>query len=113
MSKTFEELADSGDIVSTKSLLAFDEEIFCKRCGSVFTLMEGNWEGKHPDYPGVDAIGIRCPQCERVNVSYYKTALLHRLEGRIENATPGKQRTKAIKKYRREFLKVQKKYGNI
>lgn len=111
--KSFEELADSGEIVSTKSLLAFDEEIYCKVCGGTFTLMDGNWEGSHPEFPGVKAVGIKCPHCERVNVSYYQTQSLIKLENRIGKLGPGKQREKAIKKYQREFIGVQKKYGSF
>jgi hypothetical protein len=113
MGKTFEELADSGEIVSTRSLLAFDEDIYCRVCKNSFTLMDGNWEGTHPEYPGVKAFGIKCPHCERVNVSYYKTNTLIKLEKRIGRLTDGKHRDKAIRRYQREFVKVQKRYGEI
>lgn len=104
---------DSGEMVAMKSALALDEDLFCKRCGSNFTLAEGGWEGTHPEYEGLRAYGIQCPSCEIVNVAYYKTGTLFRLEARIKRAKSEKQRQKAIKKYEREFIRVQKTYGNI
>lgn len=113
----FREQLESGEIVTTKSLLAFDEDILCRVCGHTFTLAEGNWEGAHPDFAGVKAIGIMCPNCERVNVAYYRTSTLAKLEKRIEKLSDEdkdpKAIDKAVRKYRREFIKVQKKYGNV
>lgn len=107
------DLIDKGEIVNTKAALAFDEEIFCKVCKSTFTLAEANWEGEHPTYPGVKAFGLKCPVCDRVNVSYYKTPNILKLEKRLQRLSPGKAKDKARNKYEREFVKVQKKYGNL
>lgn len=107
--KVLEKL-DSGELVATKSALAFDEDIFCKQCGSTFTLAEGNWEGTHPDFPGGKAVGLKCPSCQRVNVAYYKTNTLIKLEKRLRRLGPGKAKAQAQRKYENEFLKVQRKY---
>lgn len=111
--KRVAELYDSGEMVNLESALALDEGIYCKRCGNEFTLAEGKWEGTHPDFSQVKAFGIMCPTCERVNVAYYKTDKLFRMEQKIRDAKSPKQYDKAIKKYQREFVRVQKHYGNI
>ncbi len=102
-----------GDIVFTKSLLAFDEDLVCRRCGHIFTLTEGNWEGKHPKYNQVKAIGLCCPNCKNVNVAYYKTKKLMALEEKIRKAPSYQQKRKRQGKYQREFLRVQKRYGGL
>ena len=109
----FNELADSGEIVSTKSLLALDEDLICRRCSAIFTLAEANWEGKHPEFESVTAIGFQCPKCRITNVAYYKTAKLYDLERAIDKAVTQDQFDKGVKKYRREFIQVQKKYGGV
>lgn len=110
MNNDIQDKIASGEIISMKSLLAFDEDIFCKRCGNTFTLIEGNWEGSHPKYPAVKAVGLKCPFCERVNVSYYKTQSLTTLENRLGRVS-GKAREQAFRKYYREFMKVQQRYA--
>lgn len=108
---------DSGDIIDMDSMLVYDEDLSCKRCNTVFTLAEGKWKGTHPKYKGVQAHGIKCPNCERVNVSYYKTKGLIKLENRVrklyENGRSLVQLDKAIRKYKRQFIQVQKTYGEI
>ena len=109
----FDELADSGDIVSTKSLLALDEDLVCYRCSHIFTLAEGNYEGKHPKYENITGHGIMCPKCKRVNIAYWKTPELYALEKDIDSASTQKQLDKRVAKYQRKFLAVQNKYGNV
>lgn len=107
------DLAQKGEIVSTKSLLAFDEELVCKQCGHIFPLAEGTWFGEHPKFKGIELHGIKCPQCERVNVTYVKTPRLKALEKIIDNAQTIAKEDKARAKYKREFSRVQKKFGRI
>lgn len=102
---------DSGEIVNMKSQLAFDEDIVCRVCNAIFTLAESNWEGRHPEYSGVLAIGMKCPNCERVNVTYWKTQYLIKLEKRLDRLIHPKQMHKARNKYQKEFMRVQKQYG--
>lgn len=108
---------DKGDIISMDSILAFDEDMTCKRCNAVFTLAESKWKGTHPKYKGVQAHGVKCPNCERVNVAYYKSQKLIKLESRLrrvfENNKSERQITAALNKYKKEFLNVQKFYGEI
>lgn len=108
---------NSGEIVSIDSLMAFDEDITCKRCKAVFTLAEGRWKGTHQKYSGVEAHGLKCPNCERVNVSYYKTKTLNKYEKRLkrlyEESKSIKQTMAALRKYQKEFMNVQKRYGGI
>lgn len=108
---------DNGELINMDSLMAFDEDLTCKRCNAVFSLIEGKWEGKHPKYSGIKAVGIKCPQCERVNVSYYKTGTLIKLENRLrrlyKESHSMKQISKALNKYKREFIRVQETYGEI
>jgi len=110
--KTEFELANEGEIVSTKSALALDEDVFCKQCGNIFTLAESNWEMPHPNFRGVKLHGMQCPRCKVVNVTYVKTPKLRRLEQKIEDA-PFALRQKRRKQYQREFKKVQKLFGTI
>lgn len=112
MTSTLEQKVDSGDIVSMKSLLAFDEDIVCRVCNSKFTLAEGNWEGVHPQYSAVKAIGLMCPNCKRVNVAYYKTATLDTLENRVVKKK-GKAKEQALRKYINEFMRVQNQYAIV
>jgi phage FluMu protein Com len=104
------EMADRGDIVSTKSALAFDEDIGCKKCGAIFTLAEANYDAPHETYPAVRKYGFRCPKCENINWAYVKTPKLVLLEKNIDNS-PIELRHKARKKYQREFQHTQRAFG--
>lgn len=99
------------------SILAFDEDITCKRCNAIFTLAESKWKGTHPKYKGVQAHGVKCPNCQRVNVAYYKTQRLIKYESRLrrlyEQSKSMSQITAALNKYKKEFLNVQKFYGEV
>jgi DNA-directed RNA polymerase subunit RPC12/RpoP len=105
------ELAQRGEIVSTKSALAFDEDVICKRCGRIFSLAESNWVGSHPRYKKVKLHGMQCPYCKNVNVTYAKTPKLREMELRIDKAE-FVRRKKLRAKYQREFTKAQRKYLN-
>ena len=109
---SLQEQIESGELVATKSLLALDEDLICRRCSHIFTLAEGNWEGTHPEFESIKAIGIQCPKCKRTNVAYYKTNKLFELEKRLHSA-PFEKKRKLQAKYQREFLRVQKKYGGV
>jgi len=104
-------MVESGEIVSNKSLLAFDEDVICKVCGAIFTLAESNWEGRHPTYRKVSVHGMQCPKCGNINVTYVRTPRLVKMGQRI-NKAEFKQRKKLRSKYQREFIRVQKRFGN-
>lgn len=110
MNKTAYELADSGEIVSTKSVLALDEDYGCRKCGAKFTLAEAVYEEAHEVYSLVTKHGFKCPSCENVNFAYVKTPRLRRLEQNIQT-TIAPLRQKARRKYQREFRSVQKQFG--
>lgn len=103
------EMAQRGEIVSTRSALAFDEELLCKKCGSVFTLIEGNYETSHPVYEAVKLYGIQCPSCKHVNLTYAKSPSLVTLEAKLNDA-PYEKRPALRAKYQRLFLREQKQY---
>lgn len=102
-------LAMAGEIVSTKSALAFDEDILCRKCGHTFTLAESNYEAAHQTYPSVKVVGMQCPGCKNVNITYVKTPTLMALEHKLNNA-PLEKRKKLRAKYQREFTRVQKEF---
>ena len=104
---------DSGEIINMKSQLAYDEDFVCKICDAIFTLAESHWEGRHPNYNGVLAYGMKCPNCERVNVTYWKTQYLVKLEKRLDRLRNQKQMHRARNKYQKEFMRVQKMYGVV
>lgn len=107
------DLAENGEIVSTKSALAFDEDIACRQCGHIFPLIEGNWQGEHPKFKRIEAHGIKCPNCGRVNITYVKTPKLKTLENKINNA-PTDEKAQAYRaKYQKLFRSVQKKFGRV
>lgn len=112
MTSTLEQKVDAGDVISMKSLLAFDEDIVCRVCNNKFTLAEGNWEGVHPEYKAIKAVGLMCPRCQRVNVAYYKTPTMDILEARILKKE-GKAKEQAQRKYISEFVRVQNKYAIV
>lgn len=106
------QMAMRGEIVSTVSPLAMDEDIGCKKCGHIFTLSEALYEEPHELYPAVIKHGFQCPKCKNINFAYVKTPKLMSLEKRITKAdTPLKQ--KARIKYQREFARVQKNFGMV
>lgn len=106
------EMAKRGEIVSTVSPLAMDEDIGCKKCGHIFTLSDAQYSEKHEVYPAVKKHGFKCPNCENINWAYVKTPYLLTLEKRIVNS-PLELKQKARKKYQREFTRVQKRFGMV
>lgn len=112
MNESAYELADRGEIISTKSILAVDEDYGCRKCGATFTLAEAIHEEPHEIYSLVTKHGFKCPSCNNVNFAYVKTPKLRRLEQRIYDVRlPLKQ--KARRKYQREFRSVQKQFGMV
>ena len=112
MDKNAYDLIQQGDIVSTKGMLALDEDTGCRKCGAVFTLAEAVYEEPHEVYSLVIKHGFRCPECHNVNFAYVKTPKLRHLEQKIYDARlPLKQ--KARRKYQREFQIVQKQFGMV
>ena len=105
-------LADKGEIVSSTSGLAMDEELVCKKCGKVTTISNAKTSEKHELYARVTRYGYKCSHCENVNWAYVKTPTLLTLEKRIKNA-PMQLKQKARKKYQREFRVVQKQFGMV
>ena len=103
------EMAKRGEIVSTVSPLAMDEDIGCKKCGAIFTLSDAQYEEPHETYPAIIRHGFKCPKCENINWAYVKTPKLLSLEKRIKNS-PVEKREAARKKYQREFQRVQQSF---
>jgi len=106
------EMAKRGEIVSTVSPLAMDEDIGCKKCGAIFTLTEAQYQEPHEKYPGVMRHGFKCPTCENINWAYVKTPYLLTLEKRIKDS-PLELKQRARKKYQREFSRVQKRFRMV
>lgn len=104
------ELVEKGEIVSTVSPLALDEDIGCKKCGAIFTLAEAQYDEQHELYSAITKHGFRCPKCENINFVYVITPKLRSLEQSIKNA-PDDLKTKARRKYQREFWRTQKQFG--
>lgn len=101
---------ESGEIVSSRSPLALDEMMVCKRCNARFTMDEALYEDGHPKYPMVKRHGFKCPNCQRVNIAYYKSPTLCRLEKAIYQKPVGKVRDRARRRYERVFKQEQRFY---
>lgn len=106
------EMAERGEIVSTVSPLAMDEDIGCKKCGHIFTLTEAQYAEPHEKYNKVTKHGFKCPNCQNVNFAYVKTPKLRSLEQRIAKS-PDALKQSARRKYQREFQRTQKAFGMV
>lgn len=103
------DLAKRGEIVSTVSPLAMDEDVLCRKCSSIFTLSDAVYQETDRN---ITKHGFKCPSCGNINYSYVKTPKLLSLEKRIAKA-PMNLKEKARRKYQREFQNVQKRYEMV